>query len=365
MKLNSRPITWSLLIVPLLVSALAIPATAHSQQGDRESRQQEHKSRVQHDRSPSLKGERVEQYEETRRRRPMQADGRKAPTPTQPAPAAVTSPQPSRSVVTPTSPQPQLNRRDADRRAFDRQRNPTQHPNRLPSSPPASRFSQSDRYSGNHNGGYRGNGSQAYRPRQSSGGQERRIRVERQQADRYFASQARQRDIATQRARMLQQQRRGNQYRYQNQYDQRVRQQHVVWNSRNYDYYRDPFYSTPANYRYQFGGQWQTTNRYGADLMQQAVDYGYQEGLRAGGADRQDGWRADYGNSYAYQDGTYGYNGRYISPAEYQHYFRQGFRRGYQDGYSDRYSYGYRRNDGSYGVIAAVLAAIVGLQLFN
>lgn len=196
--------------------------------------------------------------------------------------------------------------------------------------------------------------------------QERSIREERQRADRYYQDQQRQhRQLADWRARELQQQRRLNQHRYQQQYYDRLRRQQAQWLSVSYDYYNDPFYYTPASYRYSYGGRWHETNRYGADLMQQAINYGYQEGMRAGRADREDRWRNDYGNSYAYQDGSYGYQGRYLGRDQYAYYFRQGFERGYQDGYRGQYRYGQRRSDGTYAVVATVLSVILGLQLLR
>jgi len=107
------------------------------------------------------------------------------------------------------------------------------------------------------------------------------------------------------------------------------------------------------------------TNRFGADLMRQAVNYGYQEGLRAGRADREDGWRSDYRNSLGYRNASYGYYGYYLDQDQYRYYFRQGFRRGYEDGYYGRYRYGRRNDDGTFVVLAAVLAVILGLELLD
>lgn len=166
-------------------------------------------------------------------------------------------------------------------------------------------------------------------------------------------------------ARQLRDQRRNQQYRYQQQYFERLRQQQQRFSARNYNYYNDPYYYTPASYRYSYGGRSYETNRYGRDLMNQAVNYGYQEGLRAGQADRYDGWRNDYRNSYAYEDANYGYNGYYLDQGQYNYYFRQGFQRGYEDGYRDDYRYGRRGDDGNYGILASVLAVILGLQLIN
>jgi hypothetical protein len=154
------------------------------------------------------------------------------------------------------------------------------------------------------------------------------------------------------------------QYRYQQDYYQRLYRQQAQWASQRYDYYSDPFFYTPANYRYSFAGQRYETNRYGADLLRTAVRQGYREGLRAGRADRMDGWRADYRSAYAYQDANYGYNGYYVRQDAYNHYFRQGFRRGYDDGHQDDYRYG-RYSNGSASILPSVLAAVLGLQLFN
>ncbi|TYT25209.1 hypothetical protein FZO89_02370 [Luteimonas viscosa] len=164
---------------------------------------------------------------------------------------------------------------------------------------------------------------------------------------------------------MLQQQRRMAQYRYQQQYHARLHEQQRRWRASRYDYGRDPYYSTPASYRYTYGGRWHQTNRYGADLMRRAVHYGYAEGMRAGRADREDGWRYDARGSYGYLDASYGYDGHYIAHDQYAHYFRQGFRHGYEDGYHGRNRYGHRDERGDYGVLAAVLGAILGLQLLN
>jgi len=41
----------------------------------------------------------------------------------------------------------------------------------------------------------------------------------------------------------------------------------------------------------------------------EAVNYDYKHGFRAGQADREDRWRSNYQDSYAYQDANYGYGG--------------------------------------------------------
>ena len=146
--------------------------------------------------------------------------------------------------------------------------------------------------------------------------------------------------------------------RYRQLYQQRVIDQQRRWLAyANHDRY----YSAPTSHRYRYNGRYWNTNRYGAELIRQAANEGYAEGIRAGQADRYDNWRFDYRDSWAYRDGSYGYNGRYVSRDHYAHYFREGFRRGYEDGYYGRSRYG-RHDNGQYFMIGAILSAIVGLQ---
>ena len=160
------------------------------------------------------------------------------------------------------------------------------------------------------------------------------------------------RRIAEQRERLLQQQRRNAQYRYQQMYWERVRrdQQRL----QNWQY-RD---NLNYNYRYSRNNNYYYTSSYGAQMLRDAVQNGYEAGFEAGRADRQDGWDYDYANSYAYQDASYGYNSYYVDSSEYNYYFREGFRRGYDDGYYSRQQYGNNFN-GKYTILGAVLGAIL------
>ena len=121
------------------------------------------------------------------------------------------------------------------------------------------------------------------------------------------------------------------QYRFQEEYLEHLRDQDRRLREERHDYNNDPYFYTAPIYRYNRGGSYYEINQYGADTLRQAVNYGYQEGFRAGQADRQDNWRPDYNQSYAYQDATYGYNGYYVDPEDYRYYFRQGFQRGYEE----------------------------------
>ncbi|HEX3351291.1 MAG TPA: hypothetical protein VHS34_00600 [Terriglobales bacterium] len=187
------------------------------------------------------------------------------------------------------------------------------------------------------------------------------IQQQQQRVAQYQQRLDQQQRFAQQRTAALQQQRRMAQYRFQQQYYERERDQEMRLRREHHDYNHDPYFYTAPIYRYNRGGAYYETNQYGADLLRQAVNYGYQEGFRAGAADREDHWRPDYQDSFAYQDANYGYTGYYVDQADYNYYFREGFQRGYEDGYYDRYQYGTYSN-GSYSVLGNVLSLILNLQ---
>jgi hypothetical protein len=180
--------------------------------------------------------------------------------------------------------------------------------------------------------------------------------------EQYREHLGQQQRVWQQQASQLQQQKRMAQYRFQQQYLQRLRQQELnLRNANSYNYARDPYFYTPPSWRYSRGGTYYETNEYGANLLRQAVNYGYEEGFRAGQADREDHWGYNFEDSYAYRDANYGYSGYYVDRDDYNHYFREGFRRGYEDGYYGRYQYG-RRSNGKYVILGAVLGAILVLE---
>jgi flagellar biosynthesis/type III secretory pathway protein FliH len=119
--------------------------------------------------------------------------------------------------------------------------------------------------------------------------------------------------------------------------------------------------STPQTYRYVVGGTTRQTNQYGADVLRQAVNNGYEQGFRAGQADRADRRRASYRTSFGYQDANFGYGGSYVDQSDYNYYFRAGFRRGYDDGYNSRSQYGTSSN-GAPSILGSLLTSILGLQ---
>jgi hypothetical protein len=191
---------------------------------------------------------------------------------------------------------------------------------------------------------------------------QRLITQQRQSVDQYRRSFGRG-GFDDRRLGALQQQRRGRQFEYQQRYWNRHREMQARWSTRRFDYNSDPYFYTPASYRYLRGGRYYEVNRYAADLLQQAIQFGYDEGVRAGEADRYDGWRGGYQDNYAYVDANYGYDGYYVSQNDYNYYFREGFRRGYEDGFGQRYRYGRARN-GEYVILASALALILNLEDF-
>jgi flagellar biosynthesis/type III secretory pathway protein FliH len=115
-----------------------------------------------------------------------------------------------------------------------------------------------------------------------------------------------------------------------------------------------------ANNRYRVnrGGQWQNVDRRQSQLLQQAINAGYQQGFQAGRSDRSSRRRMSWNNSNVYRSGSYGYQS-YVSRDMYQYYFQQGFQKGYQDGYNSRNQYG---NGGN--ILGSILQGILGLQQY-
>lgn len=139
----------------------------------------------------------------------------------------------------------------------------------------------------------------------------------------------------------------------------RMRQEQIrLQNARSRSVYTTP---NVRGYRvYRNGGYYQTDQN-GIAILQQAVNYGYQEGVRAGQADRAYGRRFDFQHAAAYESATYGYS--YVDSNEYRYYFREGFRRGYEDGYNSRFQYGSNSN-GRFNILAAILQQVLNFQAF-
>ena len=190
--------------------------------------------------------------------------------------------------------------------------------------------------------------------------QRQRAQAEQQRSAQYRQRLDQQVRLGQLQAAQEQQQKRAAQYRAQQQYLAQLRAQQLrLQTARNYS--NDPYISTAPSYRYAYSGVNRQTNQYGADVLRQAVNYGYQEGVRFGQADRQDGLTPNFQNSYAYQDANYGYAGNYVDQSDYNYYFRQGFQRGYTDGYYSRSQYGSTLANGNSSILAGLLTTILGL----
>lgn len=114
-------------------------------------------------------------------------------------------------------------------------------------------------------------------------------------------------------------------------------------------------------YRVYRNGNYYQTDARGAELLRQAVNRGYQQGVRAGQSDRNYGRNGNYRNSSIFRNGNYGYQS-YVDSRQYQYYFQQGFERGYQDGYNSNFQYG--TNDGGLNILGTILQGILNFQQF-
>jgi hypothetical protein len=200
--------------------------------------------------------------------------------------------------------------------------------------------------------------------RLSTDRQRQLITVQQQRRTGYASRLAAQQRLLAQQASVLRQQRRFAQYRYQQQYLDNLRRQQLALQNARYDYYSDPYFYTAPSYRYSYGGRYYETNRYGVDLLREALNLGYREGYLSAQADLQDHWGYNYRDAFAYRDANYGYDGLYIDQSQYNYYFREGFRRGYDDGYYRRSQYGYRRA-GQLELIANLIDTILRLHYLN
>jgi hypothetical protein len=92
-------------------------------------------------------------------------------------------------------------------------------------------------------------------------------------------------------------------------------------------------------YRLYRGNDYYETDQRGVDLIRRAVDFGYQQGYKAGVNDRRYRRQDNYRDEPFYRSANYGYR-NYVDPSQYQYYFREGFQRGYSDGYDSESRYG-------------------------
>jgi len=96
-------------------------------------------------------------------------------------------------------------------------------------------------------------------------------------------------------------------------------------------------------------------------MLQQAINVGYEQGMQAGRADREDRRGYDFEDADDFRSGIYGYSGSYVDSSEYSYYFREGFRRGYEDGYYGRFAYG-SYSDGRYSILDSILRSVLNAQ---
>ena len=117
--------------------------------------------------------------------------------------------------------------------------------------------------------------------------------------------------------------------------------------------------STGQYYRIYRNGQYYQTDYRGYNLLQQAVNSGYQQGYRQGQLDRSYRRGYNYYGNSVYSSGMFGYQ-TYVARDQYQYYFQQGFQRGYEDGYNNTFRYG-SRSGSSFNILSNVLGTILNL----
>ena len=102
---------------------------------------------------------------------------------------------------------------------------------------------------------------------------------------------------------------------------QREAQRDDRYNDRDWRYNRN---RNEDNYGY-YGGSYQ--------FRQNALNAGYNEGIKEGRKDRERGERFDYRDEEDYRNANTGYNSRLGDRSAYAQYFREAFINGYTDGY--------------------------------
>lgn len=78
---------------------------------------------------------------------------------------------------------------------------------------------------------------------------------------------------------------------------------------------------------------WRYNNGVSFDLRQTALNAGYNEGIKEGRKDRQNGERFEFRDEEDYRNANTDYSSRLGNREVYRQYFRQGFANGYNDGY--------------------------------
>jgi hypothetical protein len=206
------------------------------------------------------------------------------------------------------------------------------------------------------------NGQKKHDEEQSKQRHQAQVDQQQQRLTQYDEHLNQQQRLAQTQSAELQRQNRHAQYSVQQQYVAHLHEQQVtVQHQAPAHYANDPYFSTPATYRYTRAGRSYETNQYGVTLLKQAVNYGYDQGYRTGQADRQDRAASSFEVSFAYRDANYGYHGFYVDRDDYHNYFREGFRRGYEDGYGRRSRYGTYVN-GKATILGSVLGSVLNFQ---
>lgn len=111
-----------------------------------------------------------------------------------------------------------------------------------------------------------------------------------------------------------------------------------------YEQNRSPW---EKNVRYKVfqNGRMFITDARGLEMLKQAVIRGYDEGFKAGLADRRNRRNGGFYKSSVYRSGNFGYQNS-VEMKQYQFFFQKGFSEGYEDGFNTRKFRGWYQNDG-------------------
>jgi len=127
----------------------------------------------------------------------------------------------------------------------------------------------------------------------------------------------------------------------------------------NNNRYYNPTYGNSGMVRVYRNGSYYDVNARGAEMLRQAVRYGYQQGYQQGQVDRRYGRGYNYGNTSIYRSGTYGWSS-VVAQDQYQYYFQEGFQRGYEDGYNNTLRYGVRSGN-TFNIVGGILNTILNI----
>src|ERR1044071_2776998 len=102
--------------------------------------------------------------------------------------------------------------------------------------------------------------------------QQKQEKVQQQRQQQRLSQQRQQERAARERAAQLERQKRMAQYRFQQDYLERVRRQQIYLRDHRFDYDHDPYFYTAPIYRYNRGGRYYEVHEYDEKTLREAVN---------------------------------------------------------------------------------------------